>query len=174
MTIARGLRAIALALVGAWSVVGAVGCTAKVDAAGRPANTVWFDRDGGAHCPQCEPSPGSGGGETEAGAEGAAAAADRADKAALVKPYRNRCEAGHAVVWASEELPCTACDGAGDCPSCLGTATDVVAHRPDRPCPSCSVLVEGNLVSQGRCYACQGKGTVRHGEHGPGADGIRR
>jgi len=58
MTIARGLRAIALVLVGAWSVAGAGGCTAKVDAAGRPANTVWFDRDGGAHNPMGMPGTG--------------------------------------------------------------------------------------------------------------------
>ncbi len=157
----RALFAAALVALATAPAIFVSGCGVSVDAEGRSqTGRVWFDRNGQAWCPTCEPRPRLCGfcggcglcasaapseekGEEEAkepeteGEKPAGKEAARAEKLTHhVKPFTNACGKGHTVQWHGDEVPCWDCDGSGRCPACGGAGAFFVKWAAANPMDS--------------------------------------
>lgn len=142
------------------------GCGVEVDAeTGKVvSDRVWFDPQGGAHCPRCD----SVEAWTARRVEALKAGTKPEDPPSAVKPHSKVCEqeAKHAVRWVADDVPCWKCSGSGVCPDCRGAGTVILgsATAQMRPCGGCVTKEEeGRTYGSGRCLHCGGKGIVRYG-----------
>jgi hypothetical protein len=140
------------------------GCSASVDADGKVlTDRVWFDQNGVAHCPVCDPSVKLRAEKPKAAAaapaEGEEAAAAPAEGAGIVKPHSNVCDAGHPVTWQAEDVVCWACDGAQKCPRCQGTG--VIGKLACSGCIADPRIATEDGKGTGYCTECGGRGLLR-------------
>jgi hypothetical protein len=153
------------------------GCSAAVDAEGKPVTgRVWFDADGVAHCPFCDPVVKMHVGKDDPPSTVGAVDPKHPDQRLPAGVHATVCdqEAHHHVVWASESITCYACGGTGRgvevkkpaAITCPNESRPRDFHRPET-CGYCAEKeAQAALDGTTSCRICGGTGMIRAGEAG--------